>query len=635
MRLVLTIIIVILSQILFSCGTPVSEFPQEIDYVLSQAKGNRAELEKVLRHYAAPDDSLKRRAAEYLILNMEGKHTEKYDCALDAFVASRYRWFDTPDKTKLEEVYHVGEKTIVPDLEAVTADYLIENIEMAFKVWREVPWSKSVDFDTFCEEILPYRIDSEPLAPWRRQVMANFSDMYEYFTATDSLTIEEACEMVNRQLPEYEWVTYDKPSMTYTQLLTSTKGNCDDMCNIAIFTMRALGIPVTKDFTLQWPNRASGHAWNVVFNGEKHISFMGTEYHPGEMHSGLRLKKSKVYRHTFRNQKLAHEDIPPLLANSCMVDVSGEYPGCNYNVKVSININKDESAGRNVYLKAFNKSHSAIIDCGEVADGAVQFKNIGYGVTYIPVTYDKGIESAVGMPFCVTDDGALKIYDGFGKEKVRVAIDDVGLSQSMLGRMQGGVFEGASDSLFHDREILYTIRTIPVAGYNEAKIFSRNKYRYLRYVSPKGCNGNAAEIEFLDYNGMRLKGTPIGTQGSWYDSGMTADKLFDGDIYTYFDAPKGRGDYAWSGLDLGSPGNVAAIRYYPRIEDCRIKPGQVYEIYVWQGDEWGLYHRERAVTAHLDLDLYDNALYYIRDVRQDMESEKIFTVIDGKQKWLL
>lgn len=42
---------------------------------LDLAGNNRHEIQKVLDHYCAPGDSLKRRAAEYLIANMAGKYT--------------------------------------------------------------------------------------------------------------------------------------------------------------------------------------------------------------------------------------------------------------------------------------------------------------------------------------------------------------------------------------------------------------------------------------------------------------------------------------------------------------------------------------------------------------------------------
>ena len=52
------------------------------------------------------------------------------------------------------------------DIETITADFLIKNIDLAFTAW-EKPWAKHVGFDDFCEFILPYRINNEPISNWR------------------------------------------------------------------------------------------------------------------------------------------------------------------------------------------------------------------------------------------------------------------------------------------------------------------------------------------------------------------------------------------------------------------------------------------------------------------------------------
>jgi endoglucanase len=64
--------------------------------------------------------------------------------------------------------------------------------------------------------------------------------------------------------------------------------------------------------------------------------------------------------------------------------------------------------------------------------------------------------------------------------------------------------------------------------------------------------------------GEALRGTVIGTTGSFKDSGHTRERVFDGDAGTYFDAPTGSD--AWVGIDLGAAGSsrVSGIRVIPR-----------------------------------------------------------------------
>ncbi|MEO5916498.1 MAG: glycoside hydrolase family 97 N-terminal domain-containing protein [Luteolibacter sp.] len=61
-----------------------------------------------------------------------------------------------------------------------------------------------------------------------------------------------------------------------------------------------------------------------------------------------------------------------------------------------------------------------------------------------------------------------------------------------------------------------------------------------------------------------LRGTVIGTEGSFQKSAAMREAVYDNDVSTYFDATTADG--VWAGLDLGVAGTskVTAIRYFPR-----------------------------------------------------------------------
>nr|WP_302830580.1 hypothetical protein [uncultured Bacteroides sp.] len=624
--------------LLFSCTG--NRYAADIEDVLALAGDNRSQLEQVLKHYSRnPEDSLKLRAAEFLIRNMPGKCTETYDASWEDVAAALYRWSDTPDKGKLSETYGLGEMKVREDVHYITAEYLINNIELAFQMWRGQPWGKHIAFNRFCEEILPYRVGKEPLENWRGKVLASFGDLNAYFEEHSEITAVEACCKVNQQLPRFTWVGYPIPGMSYSMLMSTPRGSCDEMGALAIFAMRALGIPVTRDFTLQWPNRNLGHSWNAVCDSAgRHISFMGAESNPGETHIGTRLKKSKVYRATFARQSriidTEGEEIPMELQNRYMVDVSNEYEGCTFDVDLPADFSPVEGKEGNVYLLSLGKDASSIVDYGRMVNGRLFFKNIGKRILYLPVYYEDGKRIPAGYPFRLDDEGNLSVFKPDMENRRSVVVADMGLNQSMLFRMQGGVFEGADKCDFSDKKLLYAIEEMPTVTYQKVRVPDMNPYRYVRYVSPKGGNGNVAEIEFYGNDGKKLKGRNIGTPGSWYNSSMTCDKVFDGDIYTYFDAAQGEGDYAWTGLDLGSPQSICEIRYFPRIEDCRIVEGRTYELYYRTREDWKVLERKKAVKASLDYLVPDNGLFYLRDAETDVESCRFFMVKDGKQVWL-
>ncbi len=73
---------------------------------------------------------------------------------------------------------------------------------------------------------------------------------------------------------------------------------------------------------------------------------------------------------------------------------------------------------------------------------------------------------------------------------------------------------------------------------------------------------------------VQLSGTPIGTPGSYGNLGNTIDKVFDGNVTTFFDPPTG--DLTdWVGLDLGTPQVITLIKFAPRIGfESRMGNGQ-------------------------------------------------------------
>ena len=146
----------------------------ELEQALTTARENRPELEKVLDHYARSEaDSLKYKAAVYLIKYMPYHYSwsGKYDdyCKAVDSVVSR-----TNDSEQLQHILqrlseqYTPQIELSPDIVHVTSEFLIRNIEQGFALWQDGIWARHLDFDQFCEYLLPYRcIDGQPLENWR------------------------------------------------------------------------------------------------------------------------------------------------------------------------------------------------------------------------------------------------------------------------------------------------------------------------------------------------------------------------------------------------------------------------------------------------------------------------------------
>ena len=154
---------------LFACGLQITD----VEYALREAGENRGELEAVLSHYAKLDDRQKLEAAQYLIRYMPyhtsyDKGIEDYYHAIDSVVAL--------SEDKLEQEKHIESLRLrfeskykqKRDIEVITSEFLIQSIDEAFKQWRECEWAEHLDFEQFCEYLLPYKcFERQPLTEWR------------------------------------------------------------------------------------------------------------------------------------------------------------------------------------------------------------------------------------------------------------------------------------------------------------------------------------------------------------------------------------------------------------------------------------------------------------------------------------
>jgi hypothetical protein len=121
------LVCLIIIALLINCTH--SHYHPEIEAVLKQAGRNRGQLEKVMKHYSRnPDDSLKLRAAEFLIVNMPGKYSEYYNAPWEDVATVSYLLANVSNKEKLLNDYHLGRLVVQDDLHYITAQYLIDSV---------------------------------------------------------------------------------------------------------------------------------------------------------------------------------------------------------------------------------------------------------------------------------------------------------------------------------------------------------------------------------------------------------------------------------------------------------------------------------------------------------------------------
>ncbi len=404
--------------LLASCAA--GPYPPEVTAALDNAGENRAELERVLANFAADDDTLKLQAAYYLIGNMEGHCYATYRLVDTAGSEIPHNVLDYPDYTVLTAAFDTLEQrhgtldfvkgAKINDLETITAEFLITQINYAFRAWREKPWAQGFTFEDFCRYILPYRGSNEPLESWREIFWEKYQGIDTAMTnPADPI---EAAQIINDDV--MSWFGFD-PRFYYhptdlgiSEMLAIGKGRCEDMTNATIYAMRAIGLAVTSDYTPHWANSGNNHAWNAIVlpNGQV-TPFMGAECNPGTY--VLANKLAKVYRKMFNNQKdnlifqdRKQEKVPGWLAGKSYLDVTADYVAvCTPTITFGREVPDSVDIA---YLCVFNSGEWQAIHWGRIINGAATFTDMGTDIAYLPALYLNEKTVPWGTPFILQQD---------------------------------------------------------------------------------------------------------------------------------------------------------------------------------------------------------------------------------------
>jgi len=397
------------------------QYPVEVTEALQQAGKNSAELEKVILHYSSPSDSLKLKAAYYLIANMEGHGYVTYIMFDTTGAEVKFSALDYPDYDALLAACDTLEAQrgeldfkkdkMIYDNETATADFLILQIDLASKAWEEKPWARGFSFESFCRYILPYRGSNEPLENWRQTFLDRYRDLENKMKdPSDPIT---AASLINDDV--MSWFKFD-PRYYYhptdqglSEMLTNRLGRCEDMTNLAIYALRANGLAVTSDYTPFWANSGNNHAWNAIVTRDGAvIPFMGAESNPGQYH--LANKLAKVYRKTYGKQtnnlifqERKQEEVPRWLAGKSYQDVTESYTNvCD----VTVTFDKEIPDSVDIaYLCVFNSGEWQAIHWGRIDDEKAVFTDMGNDdIAYLPALYINEKIMPFGSPFILGKD---------------------------------------------------------------------------------------------------------------------------------------------------------------------------------------------------------------------------------------
>ena len=669
---------IILMGVVFGC----SKNNTLLEQSLASANENRKELEKVLAHYSrSKNDSLKLKAAIFLIENMpfhfspKGSKVDTLNNIFEQFDLLKCAQTEVTEtdrvdlaKAAFDRVAKLNLKDqLVMDTKLISAPYLIENIDVAFKAWQSAPWFSQVSFDDFCEYVLPYRVRQEQPEYWRNYLYQKYIKEGSQMTGiadVDALFAHYANKynLINAS----DLLNYYRYDLNFSQLDVTLAGECLDRCAYQVYFTRAAGIPATFDHVPSWANRPfSFHAMvgnalrkqqvpNLITNQNGPIDETNTvsnampkmlahQFTKEELPHGLYVQYvktvPKVYRQTWSAQAdilevyrtVPEEQIYTKFMRFNMRDVSAEYIETG---DIELSIDAKYNDFKLVYLAVFDpKGWTPVAFSKPNADGKIRFEKMGKAIVYMPVVCKDNRLYAIADPFIFNSDNSITKLNANGGNTV-----DMGcvrkfpfFSYTAVHSLylNGIIFEGANREDFSDSEVLHKVDYYPFYM-TQAKVNRRKSFRYLRCKPNVGGKLHLAEMAFYGRRGadtVLLTGRLFST---YSDSAMMQQGM-DGDILTYYRSYTADESLCF---DLGEGGDAAITRidFAPRNDANCVIPGNHYELYYWQNG-WQTLGEKQANSYHVTFkNVPQNGLYWLR-CKEGGKEERIFTYENGVQRW--
>mgnify|MGYP001037087947 CR=1 FL=1 len=626
----------------FVVGCLVSCSSSPLEESLQLAGDNRAELEAVLDVYSRePDDSLKLRAAEFLITHMKMHGGVRSEALAD------YRMMMVQSDTVVD--YHtfnpwwkqlVADKgdrlEVALDVRTVSAAYLIRNIERAFQAWEQAPWHDEVSFDYFCRYILPYRFSNEMLADgWREYLARKYHSLIagETDVRRAFAVIYHAFARRSSDVAECHYtldpIALDKQGQMW----------CDQYCVLMGDVCRSLGIPVAMDWAESWGNyRQQGHLWPVLVlaDGSYTVGRGDTVARRGPEVEGKTIvsrcapeedyplqtafvkRPLRVWRLSFA-QQADEPELPDGWSRSPLEDVSALY-GIRDSLAVSTG-GVDEYLFIGTYQ---SKDGWRPVRYARRSEGRYVFRNLADSVVYVLMTREGDTYQPQGCPFLLAGGKQIGLHPDTARRTTVRLTRTFPLMPHWTDQwtaMKGTYFEASNDPDFRTCTRLATIDRTPVFP-DSIRLAGSGSYRYVRYV----CDLEQTRMAGLAFfsHGREVEGHLIGA--------TPADTLLWKKDYTETYKKHSYDRVYTRGIDFGRPVKLTSVHFISKHDRTFVCPGNTYELFYYDGGWRSLGKQTVDGYALTYTGVPARSLMLLRSIPV-CGDERIFTYEQGRQVW--
>ncbi|WP_147399592.1 hypothetical protein [Parabacteroides bouchesdurhonensis] len=656
------------------CLSCISDSDKRLSESLKRAGDNRVELEKVLSHYK--NDSQKLEAARFLIENMSGHYSvspdseEKYQTLYDRHesISIKHNWttseewkqeIDSLEKANIHLLYSTYSTSKISDLTYIKSDWLIQQIDLAFRAWKENVYTRNLSFETFCDFILPYRFRDGIIPNYSR---APFYEKYGYMFRDSTRSFIQAVDSLlywNRDI-QFNWTFGNKIPVYSLRVLQQIKyGQCDEKSWYNCLMFSSCGMAVCTDFVPNRGNRNNAHTWNTLIVNEESYPLEPfwdkDRWNYKTIYNNVNIDREwgkfripKVFRNTYSIQRegplfdknCPKKNIPGLFRNPRIRDVSEQYFDAQ---DIDVEISDNAKNLQYVYICVYGNRKWVPVHWGKIVNGQAHFTKMGKDILYIVASYANGKLEPISEPFYLTPEGNIQYVQKTDKT-TNIYFHNVGCyvrpapKKEAVNKILGTLIVGV-DSSNNGIDTLGIINEDTDVWENRITVRNNKKYRYIDLYLP---SDTVAFNDFVLYQEENGKIDPISkaricTQILPIHKKETLDMITDGISATGFMGliTNKSGREHKLRIDLQEEQEIVSIYFSPYIYSI-MKPTCTYKLYYWD-NSWIYFGEQKGNDSFLIFnDVPQGALYRIENEGDSFQQgkERVFLYENGFIRWL-
>jgi hypothetical protein len=269
----------------------------------------------------------------------------------------------------------------------ITADDLVEHVRYAHRARSEMPYR--MPDGMFRAYILTYRIEDEPLAPWRRELFERFGPVAQE-ERTASATARRINAILAGSIEESDAPDFFGPRKSPALTQRSGNGSEADISILACAAMKAVGIPSRQASVPALGEEPADRNWIEVFDGERWLPLFPLE--PDSFGDFGHVEAEHEHNVTVVVTRTAFEQtlVTERYTETAVIDVALTLDGA-------------PAAGFDAFsISVLNRGGLAALDALETAadDGGRFSATVGEG-TYV---VSAGTRDAAGNPFVMMEE---------------------------------------------------------------------------------------------------------------------------------------------------------------------------------------------------------------------------------------